>query len=309
MRRNATLNLTTALPEDQMTATTMHGTTSASDAGSHEAGQSSVQLAPLRVQDARAGDYVTYGPSRVMVIDRLGDKVVVLEDPFYPKGTYPIEVKYDDFSSKVMRTTEERVRSEYERLRVALPECFGLSDPDSTEASIIQDKECQTKRSQEETPARDGHAKRNNGVAARGRHGARTGTPAANRGDTCRVCRVEPKTTTTNSSPKQKAVKLKLLTSDSPPDEGRFVWEGDRDAADNYTALGKALAPGGDLYRSPAYGGGLMMMLPDGKYHAITKGARPRADPRRPADGLRDEGRQTQGQQDRRRTLECHVAE
>ena len=56
-----------------------------------------------------------------------------------------------------------------------------------------------------------------------------------------------------------------------PGDE--FVWDEGDYARRNYLALGRRLAEAGDLFRSPTQRGGLILMLPDGKYATITKGA------------------------------------
>jgi hypothetical protein len=44
-------------------------------------------------EEAKKGQYVMWGGlGRVMVIDDIQDSEIILEDPFYPKGTYPHEV-------------------------------------------------------------------------------------------------------------------------------------------------------------------------------------------------------------------------
>jgi len=116
-------------------------TTFGQTAGTNNGDQSAPRIEPLTLEQVKRGDYVTYGPSRVMVIDRIGDDTVVLEDPFHPKGTYPIEVGRGDFSSKVMKPTEEYVKSEYVRMKMPLPEYFEQSDAERTAALAVKDRE------------------------------------------------------------------------------------------------------------------------------------------------------------------------
>ena len=52
-----------------------------------------------------------------------------------------------------------------------------------------------------------------------------------------------------------------------------FIWNDDDPPAANYAALGKRLATSGDLFRSPAYGNGLILLLPGGKSKPVTRGA------------------------------------
>ena len=59
----------------------------------------------------------------------------------------------------------------------------------------------------------NGRARSNNGVQKP------TVIPSSVRGGTCRPCRAQPTATNNSRSPKQKAVELKLLTSDSPLDD------------------------------------------------------------------------------------------
>ncbi len=59
----------------------------------------------------------------------------------------------------------------------------------------------------------------------------------------------------------------------SAPEEGEFVWNEEDIAARNYKSLGKRLAASGGLFRRPGHGGGLLLLLPDGKHQAISKGA------------------------------------
>lgn len=101
------------------------------------------RIEPLTLEQVKRGDHVVYGTfgMRVMVIDRIGDNAVVLEDPFDPEGKYPIEVKRDDFAKEVGRTTEEYVKSEYVRMKMPLPEYFGRSDAERTEAMAVKDRE------------------------------------------------------------------------------------------------------------------------------------------------------------------------
>ena len=71
-------------------------------------------------EKARPGQYVTWGPSRVMVVAEVGTAEVVLEDPFYPRGRYPIPVSGDQWD-QVRATTEDRVRNEFARIGRDLP--------------------------------------------------------------------------------------------------------------------------------------------------------------------------------------------
>ena len=64
---------------------------------------------------------------------------------------------------------------------------------------------------------------------------------------------------------------LKVVPSPQPND--LFVWNDDYPPAVNYAALGKRLAASKDLFRSPAYGNGLILLLPGGKSKPVTKGA------------------------------------
>ena len=59
----------------------------------------------------------------------------------------------------------------------------------------------------------------------------------------------------------------------SPPAEDVFTWDEDVGPAKNYAALGNRLAAKGDLSRNPVQGGGLILVSPDGKHRAITKGS------------------------------------
>ena len=102
--------------------------------------QSAARIEPLALKEIKRGDYVTYGPSRVMVIDRIGETVITLEDPFHPKGEHSIEVKRDDFTTHVMRTSTDYVKSEYQRLNKPLPSYFGKPDTERLEAMVIEDR-------------------------------------------------------------------------------------------------------------------------------------------------------------------------
>ena len=74
------------------------------------------------------------------------------------------------------------------------------------------------------------------------------------------------------------------LTLCEEPDEGAptdtsdigdlvsFDWNDEEPAAKNYAALSDLLAQGRDLYRRPGYGGGLLLVLPDGKHVLIRTG-------------------------------------
>ncbi len=59
----------------------------------------------------------------------------------------------------------------------------------------------------------------------------------------------------------------------SPQLNELFIWNDNDPPAVNYAALGKRLAASGDLFRSPAYGNGVIMLLPGGKSKPVTKGA------------------------------------
>ena len=78
----------------------------------------------------QAGQYVTLGTSSVMVVGQIGKAEIVLENPFHPRGMYPISVPRDEWD-QVKATTEERVRSEFARLELKLPgEAASESDAD-----------------------------------------------------------------------------------------------------------------------------------------------------------------------------------
>ena len=51
-----------------------------------------------------------------------------------------------------------------------------------------------------------------------------------------------------------------------------FIWNEDRPTSENYAALGERLAQCGVLFRSPQYGSGMLLLLPDGKHVTITRG-------------------------------------
>ena len=73
-------------------------------------------------EKARKGQYVMWGGlGRVMVIDDIQDSEIILEDPFYPKGTYPIAVTRKMWGH-VIGTTEDYVTSEFVRLCGKVPE-------------------------------------------------------------------------------------------------------------------------------------------------------------------------------------------
>ena len=54
--------------------------------------------------------------------------------------------------------------------------------------------------------------------------------------------------------------------------EATFFWNDDVPPAENYARLGERLATAGDLFRSPEYGCGLILLLPNGKPVSIDKG-------------------------------------
>jgi hypothetical protein len=70
---------------------------------------------------ARAHPYV--GDRRVMILDRIHVSVV-LEDPFYDHGRYPIEIALPEFLGGwwAQPAAPEHVRSEYERIGIKPPE-------------------------------------------------------------------------------------------------------------------------------------------------------------------------------------------
>jgi hypothetical protein len=53
---------------------------------------------------------------------------------------------------------------------------------------------------------------------------------------------------------------LSAATPDAPA-RYEVEWDEDDDPVTNYAALGAALAAAGDLYRRPAYGGGLLLYM------------------------------------------------
>jgi hypothetical protein len=61
----------------------------------------------------------------------------------------------------------------------------------------------------------------------------------------------------------------------SGPDDAQsvLIWDEDDQAAANYRNLGRRLAQFGDLYRRPGYASGLLLLLGDGKFVMINKGA------------------------------------
>ena len=52
----------------------------------------------------------------------------------------------------------------------------------------------------------------------------------------------------------------------------KVYWHDEQPAAENFKALGRALAMSGGLYRQPGYDGGLFQVLPDGTPRSITQG-------------------------------------
>ena len=102
--------------------------------------QSAPRITPLTMNEVKRGDFVIYGPSRVMVVDRIGENTVVLEDPFHPRGTYPIKVGREDFSAEVERASNDEVESEYQRLGRPLPPYFGRSGAERMKALAIEDR-------------------------------------------------------------------------------------------------------------------------------------------------------------------------
>ncbi|MGA2061409.1 MAG: hypothetical protein ABSG67_13075 [Thermoguttaceae bacterium] len=71
-------------------------------------------------EKAKKGQYVTWGGMRVMVIDDIRSSEIVLEDPFHPKGTYPISVTRETWGD-VLGTTEKYVTSEFVGLCSKVP--------------------------------------------------------------------------------------------------------------------------------------------------------------------------------------------
>ena len=72
-------------------------------------------------EKAKEGQYVRWGPSRVMVIDDIRDSEIILEDPFHPTGTYPICVTRETWGY-VFGTTEEPLRVKFMRFCGKVPE-------------------------------------------------------------------------------------------------------------------------------------------------------------------------------------------
>jgi hypothetical protein len=62
--------------------------------------------------------------------------------------------------------------------------------------------------------------------------------------------------------------RLRVLKQSDPT----FIWNEDDFAAENYARLGERLATSGDLFRSPGYGNGLTLLLPNGRTIPIDKG-------------------------------------
>jgi hypothetical protein len=102
--------------------------------------QSAPRITPLTVDEVKRGDFVTYGTSRVMVVDRIGKNTVVLEDPFHAKGTYPIEVNREDFSAQVERASKDQVESEFQRVGMPLPPYFGRPAAERMKSLAIEDR-------------------------------------------------------------------------------------------------------------------------------------------------------------------------
>jgi hypothetical protein len=141
MQRDVILKMVTApSPLDQTAAGGVHGPISVTTAGANGETQSAPRIVPLTVDEIKRGDYVIYGRGRVMVIDRIGEDVVVLEDPFHPRGKHPVELRRNEFSTKIMGATDEYVKSEYTRLRLPVPEYFDQSDAERREQLIIRDR-------------------------------------------------------------------------------------------------------------------------------------------------------------------------
>src|SRR5580692_3862113 len=60
-------------------------------------------------------------------------------------------------------------------------------------------------------------------------------------------------------------------TSEAEP-FAHYEWDDDAPAARNYAAMGELLAQGDDLYRHPRHGGGLVLVLADGKHYVVRTG-------------------------------------
>ena len=110
-------------------------------------------------EKARPGQYVTWGPSRVMVVAEVGTAEVVLEDPFYPRGRYPIPVSGDQWD-QVRATTEDRVRNEFARIGRDLPGDQSGSRRWRRQGRAPREKNCSEGR-RKETPA---NSRRHEGV-------------------------------------------------------------------------------------------------------------------------------------------------
>ncbi len=113
-------------------------------------------------------------------------------------------------------------------------------------------------------------------IAGRTQHGERRSQrKRSQRGDTCKACRVDPglhaKSGTNGSALKTAAAAESASRGLPSPNVEEFVWDENRYAMDNFAALGERLARTGDLFRNSADGGGLLLLLPDGRQRAIAR--------------------------------------
>ena len=96
-------------------------------------------------EKAKAGEYVTWGPGRVMVIDEIRTSEIVLEDPFDTRGKYPISVTREKWDH-VLATTEERVKSEFVRLNPKIPTEKPPKDDTGDKAQTVRKRPAAGKR-------------------------------------------------------------------------------------------------------------------------------------------------------------------
>ncbi len=80
----------------------------------------------------------------------------------------------------------------------------------------------------------------------------------------------------------KKPAKKNAVRDNQPPsngvpspqsNDGLFIWNDNDPPAANYMGLAKRLVASGDLFRSPAHGNGLVLVLPGGKSKPVLKGA------------------------------------
>ena len=78
----------------------------------------------------------------------------------------------------------------------------------------------------------------------------------------------------------KKPAKKNAVRDNQPPsngvpspqsNDGLFIWNDNDPPAANYMGLAKRLVASGDLFRSPAHGNGLILLLPGGKSKPVRK--------------------------------------